>query len=127
MFSDSTIDSTERSFAFWTVKGHHDLTGDLALEKVDLPLQSLQHPLHVRCRSRLHHQGSHSLGIPCPSKPVSLIYGGLPIIECDKGSYHTLTRKTQTVSRSPNLGIAPRGVRISVLATLISVYDKYAK
>ena len=41
MFSDSTIDSTERSrrtlspggwtFAFWAVKGHHALISDLAL------------------------------------------------------------------------------------------------
>ncbi len=35
------------TFAFWTVKGHHDLTGDLALEKVDLLLKGLNHPFHI--------------------------------------------------------------------------------
>ena len=39
-------------------------------------------------------------------------------------SFMALGGKTQNVFHSPNLGIAPRGVRISVLATIISTYDK---
>ena len=68
----------------------------------------------------------------CPSKPVSLIRRGLPlgvILECDKGSYHTLShcnRKTQTFFTPGTPDRATRGSDIGA-QQLISVYDKYAK